>query len=119
MLLENTPRCAIVLLPARSRLNLNLGRNEIDLPAIPKTPVWLGMGDDELGRDRLPDAPLGCHPPCVDLPCGPEAEPVVRACKRARGESAGDWIDAALADEGWWGEEAFFYKSNIILFTLI
>ncbi len=65
------------------------------------------MGDDELGRDRLPDAPLGCRPPCslADLPCGPEAEPVVRACKRARGESAGDWIDAALADEGWWGEE--------------
>ncbi len=63
------------------------------------------MGDDEQGRDRLPDAPLGCHPPCADLPCGPEAEPVVRACKRARGESAGDWIDAALADEGWWGEE--------------
>lgn len=48
MLLENTPRCAIVLLPARSRLNLNLGRNEIDLPAIPKTPVWFGMDEDDL-----------------------------------------------------------------------
>jgi hypothetical protein len=56
-----------------------------------------------LGQDWLPDAPLGCHPPReASKPCAPEADPVLRPCKRARGESVGHWIDAALADEGWW-----------------
>ena len=36
-------------------------------------------------------------------PCAPEADPAVRAYGGTRGESVGHWIDAALADEGWWG----------------
>jgi hypothetical protein len=35
-------------------------------------------------------------------PCAPEADPAVRAYGGTRGESVGHWIDAALADEGWW-----------------
>jgi hypothetical protein len=60
----------------------------------------------ELGRDWLPDAPLGCHPPrTASQPCAPEADPVPQPCKQVSGESVGHWIDAALADEEWWGAE--------------
>ena len=55
---------------------------------------------DELGRlgDWPPDAPLS--PPHI-----PKADPAPLACAGARGESVGFWIDAALADEGWWWAE--------------
>jgi hypothetical protein len=56
---------------------------------------------DDLGRDRLPDAPSGNHPPGASKL--PAADPMVQAGARAGRESVGHWIDAALADEGWWG----------------
>ena len=58
---------------------------------------------DELGKDWLPDAPSGCHPPGASQPCGPggSRDPVLRPCEWAQGESVGHWIDAALADAGW------------------
>ena len=57
-----------------------------------------------LDRDWLPDATVGCHPPrTASQPCAPEEDPVQQPCEQARGESVGHWIDAALADEGWWG----------------
>ncbi len=58
-----------------------------------------------LGLWQGADAPLGSHPPCASQPCAPEADPVLRPEEGARGESVGHWIDAALADEGWWWAE--------------
>ena len=51
------------------------------------------------------DAPRGSHPPCASQPCAPEEDPALLPGEGAGGESVGHWIDAALADEGWWGAE--------------
>ncbi len=62
-----------------------------------------------LGLKEGADAPVGCHPPCASTPCALAADrvPVLWPSERARGETVtvGHWIDAALADEGWWGAE--------------
>ena len=69
--------------------------------AVSSDPRCMGEAAGRLG-DWRPDAPPG-------QPCAPEAgHPALQACagaRAARGESAGHWIDAALADEGrWWAE---------------
>ena len=65
--------------------------------------------DDPATPDRTsvqcsPDAPLS-------QPCAPEADPSLWVCAGARGESVGHWIDAALADEGWWWAEDWAERS--------
>jgi hypothetical protein len=57
------------------------------------------------GLQQGADAPRGSHPPCASQPCAREADPVLRPLEGSRGESVGHWIDAALADEGWWGAQ--------------
>ncbi len=61
---------------------------------IATTPRFMG---DELGPNWPPNALLE--------PCAPEADPATWAGAGARWKSVGHWIDAALADEGWWRAE--------------
>ena len=62
-----------------------LGRSKCGDPATP----------DLTSVQCSPDAPLRQQ-------CAPEADPALRTYAGARGESVGHWIDAALAEEGWW-----------------
>jgi hypothetical protein len=71
-----------------------------------QSPDTRGTGlDKEPGRGRQPDAPLGSHSLTANYPSAPDAVAPLRASEQTRRDSVGYWIDAALADEGWWDGE--------------